>query len=318
MTTTGHGLDSLLQGFSEYLQWERGYSAHTIRAYTSDVDRLLRFFSAGWRALTRDDLASLDSRDFRSYLSHLLASGYGRRTIARRLASAGTFWRYLERTDLVPDNPVAYLSTPRQPTRLPRFFYRDQVEQLLAAPDPDKPEGLRDRAMLEVLYATGLRVGELVRLNHGDVREGDDLLRVTGKGNKERMVPVGRYARRALRAYLDAGWPVLAGRATDGGTRDALFLNHRGGRLTDRGVRYTVQKHIQKATIDGSPHTLRHSFATHLLDGGADLRSVQMLLGHAKLSTTGVYTHVSQGRLKRVYQDAHPRARSRPRGGETT
>ncbi len=297
-----------LRAFAEHLRWGRGYSEHTVRGYTSDIRVLLDFFASSWRQLDAGDLAQLDARDFRSYLAHLLASGYERRTIARKLAAARAFWHYMEEAGLVDDNPVDSLSTPRQPGRLPKFFYRDQVEHILETPSGDTPEGLRDRSIMELLYATGLRVSELTSLNVADTGSNPQSLLVLGKGRRERVMPVGRYAREALATYLERGRPVLANRSR-AGTPEALYLNHRGGPLTPRGVRWLVAKHARAAGVGGSPHTFRHSFATHLLDGGADLRSVQMLLGHANLSTTGVYTHVSQARLRRVYEDAHPRAR---------
>ena len=302
------GTGTELKGFIEYLRWGRGYSEHTVRGYASDVRALLDFFATAWRPLESGDLAQLDARDFRSYLAHLLASGYERRSIARKLAAARAFWRYLEEAGLVDDNPVDYISTPRQPGRLPKFFYRDQVEHILETPPADTPEGLRDRSIMELLYATGLRVSELTSLHVTDTDSNLESLLVMGKGRRERVMPVGRYARKALTAYLHRGRPALVDRSRTGAS-EALYLNHRGGPLTPRGVRWLIEKHCRAAGVSGSPHTFRHSFATHLLDGGADLRSVQMLLGHANLSTTGVYTHVSQARLRRVYEDAHPRAR---------
>lgn len=307
MASTEKDADSLLDEFREHLRWGLGYSDHTVRAYSSDVRDLLDYFARRWRRLDKEELARLDVRDFRAYLSHLISSGHERRTVARKLAAARSFWRYLRDIDLAEDSPAEYLSTPRQPERLPGFFYRDQVEHLLASPSCKTPEGIRDRCIMEVLYATGMRVSELVSLDLNSADPDRSTLRILGKGRRERLVPLGSYARDALHQYLKTARPVLAARSDREGKM--LFLNHRGAPLTDRGVRWIVNKYTVKSGISGSPHTFRHSFATHLLDGGADLRSVQMLLGHANLSTTGIYTHVSRERLRRVYLEAHPRAR---------
>ncbi len=307
MASPGEDATSLLDEFREHLRWGLGYSDHTIRAYCGDVNDLFDYFARRWRRLNREDLTRLDVRDFRSYLSYLIASGYERRTVARKLAAARSFWRYLADIDLAEDSPAEYLSTPRQAEKLPGFFYRDQVEHLLAAPPLKTPEGVRDRCIMEILYATGMRISELVSLDLDSADPNRSTLRVLGKGRRERLVPLGSFARDALRRYLDTARPTLVARS--GEDQKMLFLNHRGAPLTDRGVRWIVNKYTVESGISGSPHTFRHSFATHLLDGGADLRSVQMLLGHANLSTTGVYTHVSRERLRRVYLEAHPRAR---------
>ncbi|MFO7941826.1 MAG: tyrosine recombinase [Bacillota bacterium] len=309
MAATDKDAGPLLGEFREHLRWGLGYSDHTVRAYSADVRDLLDYFARRWRRLDRDELALLDVRDFRAYLSHLIASGYERRTVARKLAAARSFWRYLRDIDMAEDSPAEYLSTPRQPERLPGFFYRDQVEHLLEAPSRETPEGIRDRCIMELLYATGMRVSELVSLDLDSADPRRSSLKIIGKGRRERLVPLGSYARDALRGYLKNGRPILAARS--GRDEGILLLNHRGAPLTDRGVRWIVNKYTVESGVSGSPHTFRHSFATHLLDGGADLRSVQMLLGHANLSTTGVYTHVSRERLRRVYLKAHPRANRR-------
>jgi integrase/recombinase XerC len=297
----------VVTGFLRHLEMQKGYSPHTIRSYRGDLRYMLAFFLSRKPDAQVEELARLDVRDMRSYLSHLLSTGYARSTINRKLAAMRSFWRYLVDEGLAEDNVLSYLASPKMPSRLPRFFYRDQVERILEAPAEDTPEGLRDRAILEMLYATGIRVSELVALNAGSVEDSGERVRVYGKGGRERLVPVGEYARRSLEQYLESGRPQLAQRnPRDAGT--ALFLNHRGTRLTSRGVRWLVKKHVVNSGSRGSPHTFRHSFATHLLDGGADLRSVQMMLGHANLSTTGIYTHVSTALVRRVYDESHPRS----------
>ena len=299
----------VIGGFLRRLEEERGYSPHTIRSYRTDLGHMLAYFFS-WKTDPREEeLARLDVRDMRAYLSHLLSEGYARSTVNRKLAAMRSFWTYLVDEGYAEDNVLLYLASPKMPSRLPRFFYRDEVDGLLERPDCSTPEGLRDRAILEMLYATGVRVTELVSLDTDSMEDAGERIRVYGKGRRERLVPVGEYARRALEYYLAEGRPVLAERHPADPGR-ALYLNHRGGRLTSRGVRWLVNKYMGTR---GSPHTFRHTFATHLLDGGADLRSVQMMLGHANLSTTGIYTHVSTALVRRVYDESHPRAQKRRR-----
>ncbi len=298
----------VVAGFLRQLDVQRGYSPHTIRSYGTDLRHMLAFFFSWKEDPAPEELGRLDVRDMRSYLSHLLSVGYARSTVNRKLAAMRSFWTYLVDEGLAEDNVLSYLSSPKMPSRLPRFFYRDQVEKILEQPAADTPEGLRDRAIMEMLYATGIRVTELVTLDMDSVEDAGDRVRVYGKGRRQRLVPVGEYAQRALEQYLERGRPQLAEKnPEDPGS--ALYLNHRGARLTSRGVRWLVKKHVGALGVRGSPHTFRHSFATHLLDGGADLRSVQMMLGHADLSTTGIYTHVSTALMRRVYDDTHPRSR---------
>jgi len=300
----------IVEDFLRYLRMQKGHSEHTIRAYAADLKHMLQHAFPNSSARVADEVAHLDVRDMRAYLAHLLSSGYARSTVNRKLAALRSFWRYLVGTGCVEDNVLEYLSSPKMPKRLPRFFYRDQVEEILHGPDDSTPEGLRDRCILEMLYATGMRVSELVALTTDSVDLADGVFRVYGKGGRERIVPVGTHARSALDRYLSGGRPELA-RRNPAGAGPGLYLNHRGGRLTDRGVRWLVNKHVTGSGRRGSPHTFRHSFATHLLDGGADLRSVQMMLGHSSLSTTGIYTHVSTAHMRRVYDRFHPRSRER-------
>lgn len=298
-----------IDSFLLYLQAERNCSTLTLESYRGDLFDGLDFFS---RALKKED-HQIDPRDldyllFRQYLGHLVSRDLSRATLARRLAAWRSFCRYLCRKGLLPNNPVQRLSIPRQGRQLPGFLYLDEVRLLIDQPRQDKPLGIRDRAILELLYATGIRVGELVTLNLDDVFLAEQALRVTGKGNKERILPFGSYAQAALENYLTAARPVLVARGGD--DTGALFLNHRGGRLSARGIRGIVYKYVRKLELEQgvSPHTLRHSFATHLLDNGADLRGVQELLGHVRLSTTQIYTHVSGEKMREQYKKAHPRA----------
>jgi tyrosine recombinase XerC len=285
--------------FLRILDSERGVSAHTLRAYGRD----LRHFQGFLTAEGVSDWAAVEPGTVRRYLSRLAAK-WSRATVARRLSALRTFYRFLVREGRVGGNPVAAIRTPRRGRRLPNFLTPEQVRALLESPDPATPKGLRDRAVLEVLYGSGLRVSELVALRVTDLTGGREL-RVMGKGCKERVVLLTAAARAALDVYLERGRPALARSDTR-----ALFVNIRGGPLSVRGAQYGLAVWIRRAAagLRCSPHTLRHTFATHLLDGGADLRVVQELLGHSNLSTTQVYTHVTRSRLKEVYDRAHPRA----------
>lgn len=293
-------MDEDLASFLRALEGERGVSPHTLAAYRRDVSRLIQFV----RTLGVSTWGEVTTPVARRYVAHL-DRRYARAAVARQLSALRTLFRYLYREGKVSRNPFTLVSAPKQPRRLPKFLTPAEITAVLGAPDPQTPLGLRDRALLEVLYATGLRVGELVTLPLRDVVPSDEL-RVLGKGRRERIVLMGGAAREALRRYIATARPALV-RGRDPGM---LFLNARGGSLTDRGVRFIVDRHIRAAAFGRriSPHVLRHTFATHLLDGGADLRSVQELLGHANLATTQIYTHVSRDWLKRVHDKAHPRA----------
>jgi integrase/recombinase XerC len=232
------------------------------------------------------------------------AKSYAKRTIARKLASLRSFFKFLYREGLIKNNPISAISTPKLDKKLPVVLDVDKVARLVQSPPDDTPEGSRDRAMLETLYSTGMRVSELVGLDIGDIDFISEVVKVLGKGSKERLIPIGRPAVDAIRRYLDKR---KKRRVKE---NDAVFLNKSGRRLTDRSVRRVLDKYIRMTSImeHVSPHSMRHSFATHLLDRGADLRSVQELLGHMNLSTTQIYTHVTMERLKSAYDKAHPRA----------
>jgi integrase/recombinase XerC len=305
-----HGLEA----FVAHLRDERGLSVHTVAAYRRDMTQFLQF--AGRAGVT--DPAQVEPLLLRRFLALQRTRGLAAASISRKAAALRTGFRFLARRGLVPDNPAASLGVPRGPKRLPVVLKPREVDRLLAGPDPVDPVGLRDRAILELLYATGIRVGELCGLRLGDVDLAADTVLVLGKGAKQRVVPFGEPARAALLDYLVKGrvamLPGTDRPATS--TRDAkadqeaLFFNRRGRPMTQRDVRGMLERYRAAAGAPAgtSPHTLRHSYATHLLEGGADLRSVQELLGHVALTTTQTYTHVSNERLRRVYEQAHPRA----------
>jgi integrase/recombinase XerC len=295
-------MDKLLERFLTYLQAGRNASPYTIKNYGNDIGQFLDYCKVQRVA----SLEQVDRSLLRSYLAELDAVGYAKSSIARRVAELRSFGDFLVREGVLERNTFRMISAPRVPERLPRYLTVAEVEALLAAPDTATPLGLRNRAIIEVLYAAGLRVSELVGMDVTDVDLAQAQVRVMGKGGKERIGLLGRSAVRAVRTYLEAGRPALLNRRPT----SALWLNHRGGRLTVRGVALMLNQAGEQAGIRTrvSPHVLRHSFATHLLDGGADLRVVQELLGHANLATTQIYTHVSQSRAREVYMRAHPRA----------
>lgn len=302
-----------IESFTAHLKNVRGASPLTVKAYAEDL-----FQFAEWARETQriDDPARVEIVHIRAYLAFLTTERkLARTSVARKIASIRALFRYLLRRGVVTKSPAQSIVTPRKKSSLPKFLGEDAVSVLLAAPDPSEPAGLRDRAILEVLYASGMRASELVGLDLPDLRlesngEGEARIR-HGKGNKERVALLGRAAVSAIDVYLSAARPQLAVKPTQ-----AVFLNRWGGRLSDRGVRRLFDKYCVEvaATHKVTPHTLRHSFATHLLDNGADLRVVQELLGHADLSTTQVYTHVTTVRMKDAYDKAHPSARRESSG----
>ncbi len=315
-------IEALLADYDRFLGLERGRSPHTRRAYLTDVRALLDHAAA--TDLAGLDLAELDLALLRSWLARMSADGLARSTIARRAASARSFTRWLARTGRVPTDAGVRLRSPKAGRPLPGVLRRGQATAMLDAaaehvrtvsdtPDVDPVDraiSLRDRALLELLYATGVRVSELTGLDLGDLDHSRRTLRVMGKGGKERVVPFGVPAAAALRAWLDDGRPLLVPAGGPAAAASAVFLGRRGGRVDPRQVRDVVHRGVE--AVEGAPamgpHGLRHSAATHLLDGGADLRSVQELLGHATLSTTQIYTHVSVERLRAGHRQAHPRA----------
>lgn len=292
--------DALVDAFLAELANVRGYSAHTVRAYGTDLAAYLE-----WATRAGVDPIRLSHRQLRLYLAEMDRARYARRTIARRLAAIRSFFAFLVDREIVDSDPASILSAPKLPSRLPKTIQDEALAALLAAPDTATPVGLRDRVVLELLYATGIRVSELSGLDLADVDSAQGQLRVFGKGSKERIVPLHKMALGALAQYLHDGRPALLK-----APNDALLLSTRGNRLSQDAIRKLMKRYLAEtgAALSVSPHTLRHTFATHLVEGGADLRSVQELLGHVALSTTQIYTHVGKRRLKDVHEDAHPRA----------
>jgi integrase/recombinase XerC len=331
----------IVSAFLSYLTDERHFSPYTARCYGADLRQYTDFLSTEHSLQTtlEQEAQAFAARQgragaavagslippsltkhicegtadsIRAYLAHLSEQNYSPATMARKIATLRSFYKWAQKRSFAESNPMTMIRTPRQGKRLPKAITVDQVEQLLSAPDDGESLGARDRAMLETLYSTGIRVSELVDLNLEDLDEPAECLRIRGKGKKERMVPLGSHAILAIKHYRDTvstderfnkSWsPERAVRP--------LFVNKHGGRLSSRSVRRKLDKYLRQAGLDPtiSPHTLRHSFATHLLDNGADLRSVQELLGHQSLSTTQAYTHLTSQRLRNAYNQAHPRA----------
>lgn len=291
--------------FLRYLAAERNASALTIKSYREDLTTLVEYLGGQSDPLPAP--AAIAPADLRQYVSALHRAGYAKSSVARHLATLRSFFRFAQREGIVARNPAKPLRNPRPDRPLPHFLTTRQVGQLLVAPRADAPLGLRDRAMLETMYSAGLRVSELVAIDDDDLDLGGGLVRVRGKGRRERLAPLGRFAVRAIER-----WQRVRPARAEGGAARPLFLNRFGRRLTTRSVARMVDKYLQQTGLDQrtSPHTLRHSFATHLLDRGADIRSVQELLGHKSLVTTQIYTHVSLSSLRATYEKAHPRARS--------
>jgi len=309
MTAKGEGVlfESERGAFERHLRDEKRVSPHTLRNYLSDItqfaDFLQTLFPGG--ISPRD----IDTLTLRAYLGHLHRLGLSKSTVGRKLAAVRAFFKFLHREGLVSANPAKALFTPRQVKKVPRFLSEEETTRFLETSSPGRQDplgALRDRAMVEILYATGLRASELVGLSLGDVSVGEGIVRILGKGGKERIVPFGEAAAEALLAYLDG-----RNRRFPAGSEAPVFVNLKGGRLTSRSLQRIVQKRAAGTAIDKtpSPHTLRHSFATHLLARGADIRVIQELLGHSSLSTTQKYTHVATSRLKELYDGSHPRAK---------
>ncbi len=304
-------MEEALAEFLRHLSLEKNASGHTIKSYREDLTQALAFF----RTRLSDQqpgLEQLSSRLLRAYLVWLHEQGYAKTTIARRLAAARSWCRFLCRQGQLASNPCDGLRGPRQDRKLPHFLPEEGLARLVATPVPDQLLGLRDRAVLETLYSAGLRVSELTGLEVADLDLDSGVIMVRGKGKRERLGVLGQPAVTALRQWLAARADLLAARGTGkGSVAGAVFLNKRGGRLTVRSVGRLLAKYLAQAGLDpqASPHSLRHSFATHLLDHGADIRSVQELLGHRQLTTTQIYTHVTTQRLQESYHRAHPRAR---------
>jgi integrase/recombinase XerC len=294
-----------LTDYLRHLGLEKNSSQHTVKSYREDLTQALEFFQTKLGAANPKP-AQLSTRLLRAYLAFLHDQNYARSTIARRLAAVRSWCRFLCRQGILKTNPAQGLRSPRQEKKLPHFISRDDMARLLAAPADNVPLGKRDRALLETLYSAGLRVSELTGLNLDDLDLDAGLATVRGKGKRERLALLGPPATEAIRSWLEA----RAGLGPKAVAQPALFLNKNGSRLSTRSVARLLEKYLKQAGLDptASPHTLRHSFATHMLDAGADIRSVQELLGHKSLGTTQIYTHVTTQRLRDSYHKAHPRA----------
>ncbi len=301
-------MQEVFDKYINYLKAERNASPYTVRNYTHD---LLSFFSyLGSQKIT--SLNEVDKQTMRGYLSQLVKDGFAKISISRKLSAIRSFYRYLLREKLVASSPVATTSSPKLDKRLPDFLTPEETVRLLEAPDLTTPQGQRGRALMELLYASGLRVSELVSLDLEQINLNTGEIRVWGKGAKERVVLMGKPAAVALSVYLSQGRPQLLGEKKS----HSLLVNRDGGRLTERSIQRTLTKYACAAGISKRvhPHMLRHTFATHLLDGGADLRVVQELLGHASLTSTQIYTHVTKSQARKVYLSAHPLARETDNG----
>lgn len=299
-------MEKSIPRFLRYLDVERNCSELTIKSYREDLELLYGFMSD----LLGDSPkpSQITPLDLRKYVSALHESGYAKSSVSRRLASMRSYFKFAQREGLCDSNPAKPLRNPRRERKLPHFLTGAEIGKLLSSPPKREIMGLRDRAMLETLYSAGLRVSELVGINLDDLDLEDGLVRVRGKGKRERLAPLGSFAVKAIRAWVRKRTPA---RGLSKNEASALFLNKFGKRLTTRSVARMLEKYLKLTGLDlrTSPHTLRHSFATHLLDGGADIRSVQELLGHKSLVTTQIYTHVSTAGLRKAYEQAHPRAR---------
>jgi integrase/recombinase XerC len=298
-------MQKIFERYIQYLEAERNASPYTVRNYQNDLADFFKF-------LTKKELTRLDEVDrhvLRDYLSELVERGIAKASIARKLSAIRSFFRYLVREEIIAKNPIEQVSSPKLDRRLPSFLTKEEMEKLLNAPDLSTPLGQRDRALLELLYASGLRVSELVGLTLEQVELESNEIRVWGKGSKERVVLMGVPAAEALKDYIKEGRAELRREKKT----KALFLDRYGQKLTERSVQRLLNQYAKKAGIGKRvhPHMLRHTFATHLLDGGADLRVVQELLGHARLTSTQIYTHVTKGQARKVYLAAHPLARKK-------
>lgn len=300
-------MEDAIKAFVMYLQVEQNASPETIRNYRSDLQQFTGFLRRTKKDTSPIRVETISTDDIRAHLHSLDRRGEKAASLARKLASLRSFFRFLLREELVKTNPTETLRSPRLPKRLPRVLTKDDAASLMTFPTGPSPLSLRDRALLETMYSTGARVSEVVGINLNDLDEADGIVSLKGKGRKERLVPIGDVALQAIREYRMSLKPTPRNRHPS----SPMFLNHRGGRLTTRSVAKMVALYSSRLVGGGvSPHTLRHSYATHLLDEGADLRSIQELLGHASLSTTQKYTHVAMDQLLAVYDRAHPRAQA--------
>jgi len=322
----------IVERFLSYLIDERAFSPYTSRCYGLDLRQFVEFLEGDLKlkvnpqneqaaldaslakkavpASITGSILSCDVERIRGFLAKLAEQNYSPATMARKIATLRSFHKWLEKRGFTASNPMTLIRTPKQARRLPKAITVDEVERLLSAPDDTDLLGARDRAILETLYSTGIRVSEVVAINRGDLNESNECIVIRGKGRRERLVPLGAHALKSLRHYLDMLDAEMKAAGLTSSPDAPLFVNKHGSRLSSRSVRRKVAKYLVKVGLDPdiSPHTIRHSFATHLLNNGADLRAVQELLGHQSLSSTQVYTHLAQGKMRADYDKAHPRA----------
>ncbi len=297
-------IENHVDEFLTHLRVNQNYSEHTLESYGLDLRQFIEFLTAK----NYSDMEALNYLVFRSYLADLKANNLARTTIARKLSCLRSFFKFLCRQGYLAQNPLLSVATPKRERKLPEFLYLEELNQLLSLPDGNTPLGIRDQAILELFYSSGLRLQEVVNLQVANLDMSRGYVKVFGKGSKERIVPLGGAARRSIERYLNEVRPQLI--AKNGKETKALFLNYQGTRLSGRSIQRLFSKYIKQLALDRkiSPHTLRHTFATHLLENGADLRVVQELLGHVDLSSTQIYTHLTKERIRAVYLKSHPRA----------
>lgn len=295
--------------FMFFLKNEKNYSNDTIISYKNDLTQFFNYLK-DYKLLKNTDIKYINHKIMRKYIVYLKENKYSRRSISRKVSSTRSFFKFIHKEGIININPTLNLITPKINKKLPYFLYLQEVIKLIEAPSKKTLFGIRDRAILEILYGTGIRVRELVNLNIGNIDFTEKIIKVFGKGSKERILPLSNPSIRAIQEYLENRNLFNKNKFTKINDKDALFLNRFGGRLTERSIRRIIIKYMKIAGLNKklSPHVLRHSFATHLLGGGADLRSVQELLGHKSLSTTQIYTHITKERLKTIYKKSHPRS----------
>ncbi|MDY0396354.1 tyrosine recombinase XerC [Virgibacillus halophilus] len=298
-------MQSYIQAFNEYLQIEKNASHYTIEFYLDDLQEFSHFLEEE----NIVDLRDVNQQVARLFLTRLYNGRSSRRTVSRKISSLRSFYRFVERENIVKNNPFVQVSLPKTDKPIPGFLYKEELERLFAANDLNTPLGQRDQALLELLYATGIRVSECQQLRLQDIDFSIGTVFVTGKGRKQRYVPFGNFAQQALENYIETGRSALLAKSNQ--ASEVIFLNARGTPLTVRGIRKVLDKMVERAalTIHVHPHKLRHTFATHMLNEGADMRTVQEMLGHENLSSTQIYTHVTKDYLRKVYMNSHPRAR---------
>lgn len=286
--------------FINYLTIEKNYSNHTIQSYETDLELYINYFH-------NKDILNINKQDIRTYLKYLDELNYKTSSISRMLSSLRSFYNYLLKNNIVTTNPFKNIKNPKKEKKLPNFIKYEELEEILKTCHSDDPLGIRNQLIIELFYSTGIRISELINIKVSDIDFSNNIIKVLGKGDKERIVYFGTYALESINKYLNESRDILL----KGKQSQYLFINHLGNHLTDRGVRDIMERVIKESTVKNkiSPHTLRHTFATHMLNEGADLKTVQELLGHSSLSTTGIYTHVSNERLRNIYLKSHPRSK---------